>query len=110
LYKQGKKILIKQLREDKINFQYMLFSDNYFLTNLDIWILIQKFQIPTLMFSSIYLLETNYFSKSIVLYDTPEKSENYLCIFTQGYKVEEPNHFKYIVNEEENIVKVASEN
>ena len=103
LYKQGKKILIKQLREDKINFQYMLFSDNYFLTNLDIWILIQRFKIPTLMFSSIYLLETNYFSKSIVLYDTPEKSDHYLCIFTQGYKVEEPNHFKYIVNNEKDI-------
>jgi hypothetical protein len=103
LYKQGKKILIKQLREDKINFKFMIYSDNYFLTNLDIWILISRFQIPTLMFSSIYLLETNYFSKSIVLFDTPEKSENYLCIFTQGYKVEEPNHFKYIADENQNI-------
>jgi len=104
LYKQGKKILIKQLREDKINFQYMLSSDNYFLTNLDIWILIEKFKIPTIMFSSIYLLETNYFSKSIVLYDTDEKSNNYLCIFTQGYKVEEPIHFKYVVNSEEELL------
>ena len=104
LYKQGKKILIKQLREDKINFKFMVYSDNYFLTNLDIWVLIQRFQIPTLMFSSIYLLETNYFSKSIVLYDTPEKSENYLCIFTQGYKVEEANHFKYIADENQNIL------
>jgi len=103
LYKQGKKILIKQLKEDKITFQYMVYSDNYFLTNLDIWILINKFKIPTLMMSSIFLLETNYYSKSIVLYDIPEKSDKYLCIFTQGYKVEEPNHFKYIVNDEQEI-------
>ena len=100
LYKQGKKILIRQLREDKIDFHHMIYSDNYYLTNLDIWVLIQRFKIPTLMMSSIYLLETNYYSKSIVLYDTSEKSNKYICIFTQGYKVEEPNHLKYILNDE----------
>jgi hypothetical protein len=48
-------------------------------------------------------METNYYSKSCVLYDTPEKSTHYLCLITPGYKIEQPNHFKYIMNEREEI-------
>jgi len=109
LSKQGKKILVKQFKEEKINLQYLFYSENYFLTNLDIWVLITKFEIPTIIFSSIFLMETNYYTKSCVLYDTPEKSTRYLCLITPGFKIEQPNHFKYIMNEREEIFLLKSE-
>ena len=44
-----------------------------------------------------------------MLYDTAEKSNRYLCLITSGYKIEEPNHFKYISNEREEILLLKEE-
>ena len=57
---EGKKTLVNQVKSDTLTFQNMIFSDAYFITNMDIWILMQKFQILSAILSEQPVLQTDY--------------------------------------------------
>jgi hypothetical protein len=42
----------------KMSFENFIFSNNYFLTTFDLWLLVNKFKIPTIFISSFNILET----------------------------------------------------
>ena len=52
LRKQGKVKLLENVIKNKVSFEDVLFSDSYFLTDLDIWMLANKLKLPVILFSS----------------------------------------------------------
>jgi hypothetical protein len=56
---EGKKKLGDQVKSGILPFVDFITTDNYFLTTFDIWLLVQKFEIPTIFISTTKLLETH---------------------------------------------------
>jgi hypothetical protein len=52
LKKQGKTKILENVIKKKVSFEDVLFSDSYFLTDLDIWMLADKLKLPIILFSS----------------------------------------------------------
>ena len=52
LKKQGKVKILENVIKNKVSFEDVLFSDSYFLTDLDIWMLADKLKLPIILFSS----------------------------------------------------------
>ena len=91
---EGKKILGDQVKSNTLSFSNFLFSDNYFLTNLDMWILVVKYQIPCFFISNKFLLETNY-NKNIFL-GYGERTDDFAFILVPGFRVETIPSYKII--------------
>jgi hypothetical protein len=49
---QGKKTWVKLIQQGKIDFDSMILNDTYYLTELDIWILAEKYDLPVILFAS----------------------------------------------------------
>jgi len=60
LIAEGKKNLGDQVNSNMLSFSSFIYSDNYFLTVLDFWLLVNKYKIPTFFISTKNLLQTNY--------------------------------------------------
>jgi hypothetical protein len=60
LIAEGKKNLGDQVNSNMLSFSSFIYSDNYFLTLLDFWLLVNKYKIPTFFISTKNLLQTNY--------------------------------------------------
>lgn len=52
LRKQGKTKILENVIKNKVSFEDVLFSESYFLTDLDIWMLADKLKLPIILFSS----------------------------------------------------------
>ena len=52
LRKQGKIKILENVIKNKVSFEDVLFSESYFLTDLDIWMLADKLKLPIILFSS----------------------------------------------------------
>jgi hypothetical protein len=52
LKKQGKIKILENVIKNKVSFEDVLFSDAYFMTDLDIWMLADKLKLPIILFSS----------------------------------------------------------
>ena len=52
LRKQGKTKIVENVIKNKASFEDVLFSESYFLTDLDIWMLADKLKLPIILFSS----------------------------------------------------------
>jgi len=66
LITEGKKNLGDQVNSNMLSFSSFIYSDNYFLTPLDFWLLVNKYKIPTFFISTKNLLQSNY-EKNIFL-------------------------------------------
>ena len=47
---QGKFDMVKQLKENRLSLETLIMSDNYYLTNIDIWMLAKAYNIPIVLF------------------------------------------------------------
>jgi hypothetical protein len=52
LKKQGKGKILENVMKNRTSFEDLLFSDSYYLTDLDIWMISDKFNLPIVLFSS----------------------------------------------------------
>jgi hypothetical protein len=52
LRKQGKRELIDLVLTRKSTFEHVIFNDEYYITDLDIWVLCNTIQLPVILFSS----------------------------------------------------------
>ena len=65
---EGKKTLGDQVHAATLSFQSFLYTDNYFLTALDLWLLVSKYKIPTIFISQKWILQTKYEKHEFVGY------------------------------------------
>ena len=99
---QGKRTLGNQVKSGEFNFNQFLLSEKYFITNLDLWIILDKYKIPSFIISSKYLMETNYNKSSFVCYG--KETDPFIFIISPGLRSENIPLYKYIQDETENIV------
>jgi hypothetical protein len=78
LSKQGKSSMMKRLSTNQIQFQDLIMSEEYFITNLDLWAISSKYNLPLLLFSSRNLKNLSINSDWLILGGNP--SENYYTI------------------------------
>jgi hypothetical protein len=57
---EGKKILGDRVKNKNLTFENFIYSDNYFITTFDIWLLIKKYKIPCFFISQKTILQTKY--------------------------------------------------
>ena len=91
---EGKKNLGDQVKSGLLSFSNFIYSDNYFLTTFDIWLLVNKYKIPTLFISPRYLLQTNY-EKNIFL-GYGDISDKFCFIVIPGFRAENIPSYKII--------------
>jgi len=96
---EGKKTLGDQVKAAALSFVSFIYTENYFLTPFDFWLLVQKYEIPTLFISQRELLQTNYTTKSFVGYG--ERGDKFACIVIPGLRPENVPGYKLIVNDKD---------
>ena len=89
---EGKINLCNQVQQKSLTFENMIMNDAYFLSTMDLWILVQKYQIPVVFMGTYKLLETNLTSKIMVGYQDLESknSKEYIFIVTQSITKKTP--------------------
>ena len=96
LIKEGKKLLGNQVKADILTFSSFIYADNYFLTPFDIWLLMNKYKIPTILISPIYIFQTKYKKHAFTLYGNSE--DEFVFIVIPGLHEETVPQFKIIVD------------
>jgi hypothetical protein len=100
---EGKKTLVQQFKSGNINWSEFIFSEGYFITNLDLWIIITKFKIPSFIISQKTLLETNHNENIITLYGEPHDS--FIFIVTSAIRSVYRNHYQILYKEDTNNIR-----
>jgi hypothetical protein len=95
---EGKKTLGDQVRSESLSFSSFIYTDNYFLTTLDIWLLVQKYEIPTIFICQKTILQTDY-TKNIFI-GFGNKEDDFVFIILPVFKAESIPSLKIIENEE----------
>ena len=96
LRRQGKKALMEPVVKHKITFESLLFSEDYYISDMDIWVIAETYQVPIILFSSMWLKgftfkvewlkcggnvnDKYYFIRSTIRMDKPNGVGNYHLI------------------------------
>jgi hypothetical protein len=94
---EGKKTLGDQVHAATLSFQSFLYTDNYFLTALDLWLLVSKYKIPTIFISQKWILQTKYEKHEFVGYGDVGDKFTFIVIpafrpeIVPGYKLIQTN-------------------
>jgi hypothetical protein len=97
---QGKKSLVGRVKSKIITFHDLLFSESYYLTTLDYWILLTKFRISSFFISSKYLFDTKYMSNNMLVFDD-EVGDTFAFIVIPAIVNDIVPAYKLIVNKKE---------
>jgi hypothetical protein len=98
---EGKKTLGDQVRAGTLSFASFLYTDNYFLTILDLWILVTKYQIPTIFISQMWILQTKYEKREFIGYG--DKIDEFAFIVVPGFRPENVPNYKLIKSDKGDI-------
>jgi hypothetical protein len=101
LIEEGKKTLGDQVKARTLSFQNFIFTDGYFITNFDIWIMLEKYEIPSMLISSKTLLETKH-AKNVFVINGDERS-NFIFIISPGLRAENIPKYKIVQSPEKQI-------
>ena len=100
---EGKSLLGKEyqhmIKTKDIDFSTFVSDVNYFLTTLDLWLLVQKYKIPTIFISASCILQTQYEKNGFLGYGSEEDSFVFIVLPGFGNKII-PN-YKIILSENE---------
>ena len=91
---EGKKTLGDQVRADTLSFASFIYTDNYFLTTFDLWLLVNKYKIPTIFICQKFILQTKYEKHLFVGYG--DEDDKFAFIVLPGFRPENVPNFKII--------------
>ena len=98
---EGKKTLGDQVKSGTLSFASFIYTDNYFLTTLDLWLLVNKFKIPTIFVCQKFILQTKYEKHDFVGYG--DKSDKFAFIVIPGFRPENVPNYKLIKSDKGDI-------
>jgi hypothetical protein len=101
LISEGKKTLGDQVKAKTMDFTHFLYNEDYYITNLDVWLLLEKYKIPSIFISSKPILLSNNDNKTFVAYG--EKTDDFCFIVTSLVKTDVAPKYKLIQNSEDSI-------
>ena len=104
---EGKKTLGDQVRAGKLSFSNFIYTDNYFLTTFDLWLLVTKYKIPTIFICQKWILQTNYNAHEFVGYGDEEDSFAFIII--PGFRPENVPGYKIVQTDRDQIFVPISE-
>ena len=91
---EGKKTLGDQVHSQTLTFASLLYTDNYFLTTFDLWLLITKYKIPTIFICQKWILQTKYEKHEFVGYGNED--DKFAFIVIPGFRPENVPGYKLI--------------
>jgi hypothetical protein len=98
---EGKKTLGDQFKAQTLNFLSLIYTDNYFLTPFDLWLLVTKYEIPTIFICNKWILQTKYEKHEFVGYGNID--DNFAFILIPGLRPENVPNYKLIHSETDEI-------
>ena len=98
LEKQGKLNAMRKIKRGDLKFEDYLLSENYYLTNLDIWLLARLYNLGIAIISRAKLIENNDYILPLVY---PENGEYYFISVSRAYADKIPK-YKLIVDNSNN--------
>jgi len=93
---EGKKTLGDQVKSGSLSFTNFIYEDHYFLTPFDLWLLLQKYQIPSFFISQHYLFQADYKKHVFLIYG--DLNDLFVFIIIPGLKPQNIPGYKYIEN------------
>ena len=98
---EGKGLLGKEyqnmIKSKDIDFSTFISDVNYFLTTLDLWLLVQKYKIPTIFISTSCILQTQYEENSFLGYG--DEQDNFVFIILPGFNGKNIPNYKIVLSE-----------
>jgi hypothetical protein len=94
-----------QLQDGTINFEQMILQEGFMAVNFDLWILLNRYEIPSMFISSKPIPETRFNKNEFVCY-TYENNEKYVFIVTPAmYKrtLQKIPEYRLIVNDKDKL-------
>ena len=98
---EGKKTLGDQVKAETLSFSSFLYTDNYFLTTFDLWLLVQKYEIPTIFICQKFILQTKYEKHNFVGYGN--RNDKFVFILIPAFRPETVPTFRLIQNENSEV-------
>ena len=98
---EGKKTLCERVKTGAITFTDLIYSEKYFITPFDLWLLVNKYEIPTIFISQTPILQASYESSGFIAYG--EEENKFVFIVIPVLKAETEPGFKIIEDEEKSI-------
>ena len=101
---EGKKTLGDQVHAGTLTFSSLIYTDNYFLTTFDLWLLVTKYKIPTIFICQKWILQTKYEKHEFVGYGNEEDKFSFVVIpgfrpeNVPGYKLIKTNNDDYFIS------------
>jgi hypothetical protein len=96
---EGKKTQGSRVKKNTLSFQNFIYSDDYFITNLDIWIMMNRYKIPCILIASKHIILTNRTKQELVLYG--KRDDNFVFIYSPAMRNERIAKYSIIVSPEE---------
>ena len=98
---EGKKTLGDQVHAGTLSFSSFIYTDNYFLTPFDLWLLVTKYEIPTIFICQKYLLQTKYEKHQFLGYG--DRNDKFAFIVVPGLRPENVPGYKLIQSNKEDV-------
>jgi hypothetical protein len=95
---EGKKTLGDQVHSNTLSFSNLIYTDNYFLTLFDLWLLVVKYKIPTIFISQKTILQTKYEKHEFLGYGS--RDDDFAFIVVPGFRPENIPSYKLILSNE----------
>ena len=102
LIQEGKNIQGKRVKQKTMSFQDFIYSEDYFITNLDIWIMMKKYKIPSIIISTKPIILTNR-EKNIMLLHGNETNNKFVFILSPALRAETIPKYSVVISSEEDI-------
>ena len=94
---QGKTAIIKEMKKGGIDFDILINSEHYYVTNIDIWLIANRYEIPVIFISSTNLIENN---QPLLV---TQKSDHYYFVQPSGARKEGYPRYRIITDPKNNI-------
>jgi hypothetical protein len=98
---EGKKTLGDQVHAQTLSFASFIYTDNYFLTTLDLWLLVLKYKIPTIFICQKWILQTKYEMHEFVGYGDVE--DKFAFILLPGFRPQNIPVYRLVQSETKDI-------
>jgi len=107
ILKEEGQIDASQLQDGSINFEQLIIQQGFLATNFDLWILLVKYEIPSIFISSKMIPETRYKLRQFVCYDKPLSESNnkyiFICVPSMYRKTKKYPEYKLIIDDKEKM-------
>ena len=98
---EGKKTLGDQVHAGSLSFSSFIYTDNYFLTPFDLWLLVTKYEIPTIFICQKFLLQTKYQKHQFIGYG--DDKDDFAFIVVPGLRPQNIPGYKLIHSHEGDV-------